>query len=72
MAKAFYTPREVAETFGVTHQLVNYWIRTGQLEAVNVGSGEKRPTYRITQRALIQFTAKKLLQHEFGCSLAKI
>ena len=64
MAKAFYSPREIAEQFGVTHQLVNYWIRAGQLEAVNIGSGEKRSTYRITQRALIQFSAKRLLQRK--------
>jgi len=49
------TPNEVAEHLQVTAEQVRSLIRKGQLQAANVGTGKKRPLYRITQKALNDF-----------------
>lgn len=54
-----YTPREVAQARGVGINKVHTWIRSGQLEAVNVSEGNARPRWRITPDALAAFDHKR-------------
>ena len=49
------TPDEAAEQLRVTAEQVRCLIRGGQLAAINVGLGQKRPLYRITTQALQDF-----------------
>ena len=49
------TPNEAATKLKVTPEQIRCLIRKGQLSAVNVGTGPKRPLYRITQQALDDF-----------------
>lgn len=53
------TPLEVAERLRVTAEQVRCLIRTSQLAAVNIGTGPKRPLYRITPDALAEFLARR-------------
>jgi excisionase family DNA binding protein len=53
------TPGEVADRLRVTAEQVRCLIRTGQLAAVNVGAGTKRPCYRITPDAVAEFLARR-------------
>jgi len=54
------TPDEVAARLRVTAEQVRSLIRTGQLTAVNVGTGPKRPLYRITPDAVTEFLARRV------------
>ena len=49
------TVKEVSAQLKVSSEQVRTLIRKGQLSAVNVGSGKKRPLYRITPEALESF-----------------
>lgn len=49
------TPAEVAEKLRVTPEQVRCLIRKGRISATNVGTGSKRPLYRITQKAFDDF-----------------
>jgi len=49
------TPNDVAAKLKVTSEQVRSLIRRRQLSAVNVGTGTKRPLYRISQQALDDF-----------------
>jgi len=49
------TPNEAAIKLKVTPEQIRSLIRKGQLSAVNIGAGTKRPLYRITQTALDNF-----------------
>ena len=53
------TPSEVAARLRVTAEQVRCLIRTGQLAAVNVGAGAKRPWYRITPDAVNDFLTRR-------------
>jgi hypothetical protein len=53
------TPNEVAIKLKVTPEQIRSLIRIGQLSAVNVGKGPKRPLYRITQQALNDFLNRR-------------
>ena len=53
------TPNQAATYLNVTPEQVRSLIRQGQLSAVNVGTGPKRPLYRITQRALNDFLHRR-------------
>ena len=53
------TPQETAKKLRVTAEQVRSLIRKGQLAAINVGSGSKRPLYRITEHALQSFLEKR-------------
>lgn len=44
------TPEEAARRLKVTAEQVRSLIRRGELAAINVGTGPKRPLYRITPR----------------------
>ena len=50
-----FTPNEAATRLKVAPEQIRSLIRKGQLSAVNVGTGPKRPLYRITQQALDDF-----------------
>lgn len=54
------TPNEAAERLKVTAEQVRSLIRKGHLAAINVGTGPKRPLYRITSQALQDFLSRRL------------
>lgn len=58
-ANPLLTPEEVARQFRVTSEQVRCLIRRGQLAAVNVGTGPKRPLYRITPEAVAEFLTRR-------------
>ena len=49
------TPDEVADRLRVTGEKVRQLIRSGRLEAMNIGTGQKRPLYRIHPNDLEAF-----------------
>ncbi len=49
------TPNDASIILKVTSEQVRNLIRRGQILAINVGTGKKRPLYRITPRALNDF-----------------
>ena len=53
------TPNEVSDILKVTSEQVRNLVRQGQISAINVGTGKKRPLYRITQRALNDFLHRR-------------
>ena len=53
------TPDEAAGRLKVTAEQVRSLIRKGQLAAINVGTGSKRPLYRITPQALEDFLTRR-------------
>lgn len=53
------TPKEAASRLQVTSEQIRCLIRKGQLPAVNVGAGTKRPLYRITHQALNNFLNRR-------------
>lgn len=57
------TPNEVADRLRVTSEKVRQLIRTGRLEAMNIGSGQKRPLYRIHPQDLDVFLTNSRQQN---------
>ncbi|HEX29770.1 TPA: DNA-binding protein [Candidatus Poribacteria bacterium] len=55
MEKEAYSISDIARKLGVTRRTVFNWIKTGQLEVINISLGKKKPTYRITKEALERF-----------------
>lgn len=55
LTEKLLTPDEAATELKVTSEHVRSLIRKDQLSAINVGTGKKRPLYRITQSALDNF-----------------
>lgn len=55
MSAAYYTVTEVAKLLRVNTTKVGTWIDSGELKAINVGSGQKVARYRISQAALDKF-----------------
>ncbi len=53
------TPRQAADYLAVTPEQVRNLIRRGRLSATNVGTGTKRPLYRIRQQALEDFLNRR-------------
>lgn len=53
------TPAEVAAELRVAAEQVRCLIRTGELAAINVGTGPKRPLYRITRESLNEFKSRR-------------
>lgn len=53
------TPDEAAAELKVTSEHVRSLIRKGQLSAFNVGTGMKRPLYRITQQSFDDFLTRR-------------
>jgi len=56
------TPPELARIYRVDIHTVLAWIRNGQLRAVNVGSGTKRPRWRIDPADVAVFEAARTAQ----------
>ena len=56
------TPAELAKALRVDVHSVLAWIKTGQLRAVNVGSGRKRPRWRIDPADVAVFEAARTAQ----------
>jgi excisionase family DNA binding protein len=54
-----FSIRDVCERYGVSEHSVLSWIRNGELTALNVGRtpAGKKPRWRITEQALIEFEA---------------
>jgi hypothetical protein len=55
----YSTPPAVAKLYGVDVHRVIGWIRKGELRAVNVGDGAKRPRFRINSADLAAFEAAR-------------
>ena len=53
------TPDEAAKRLRVTAEQVRNLIKKGQLGAINVGTGPKKPRYRITLTALQEFLNRR-------------
>ena len=53
------TPNEASIRLKVTPEQVRSLIRQGQISAINIGTGTKRPLYRITQQALADFLNRR-------------
>lgn len=53
------TPEEAARCLKVTAEHVRALIRSGRLSAVNIGTGPKRPLYRIPLCALGEFLSSR-------------
>lgn len=49
------TPAEVAEDLRVSAEHVRCLIRSGELSAIDVSAGSKRPLYRIRREALVEY-----------------
>jgi excisionase family DNA binding protein len=54
-SRQLLTPEETAERLKVSAEHVRALIRSGRLSAVNIGTGLKRPLYRIPASALGDF-----------------
>ena len=52
---ALLTPNDIAARLQISAEQVRSLIRSGRLRAVNVGSGKKRPLYRVSEKALDEF-----------------
>ena len=57
-AREWYTPVQVAELLQVNKETVRRWIRSGELNVLNVGS-EVRPDYRIRRDDLTAFIQRR-------------
>ncbi len=52
----FLTPKEIAERFGCNLNKVLFWIKSGQLTAVDIAlTQSKKPRWRISVDALADF-----------------
>jgi len=67
MEKEAYSISDIARKLGVTRRTVFNWIKTGQLEVINISLGKKKPTYRITKEALERFIQlRRVKNHSTG------
>jgi excisionase family DNA binding protein len=58
-APQIITPAEAALRLRVTAEQVRSLIRKGRIYAIDVGTGKKRPLYRITEQAFDDFLARR-------------
>jgi hypothetical protein len=57
---AFYNPAQLAKMWGISHDKVLEFIRTGELEAFNVASKKsRRPQFKISLTALQAFQERR-------------
>ena len=59
IASAYLTPPQIGKRLSVDSHRVLRWIRTGQLTAVNIGDGARRPRFRISESDLAIFLASR-------------
>ena len=52
------TPNQAADYLAVTPEQIRNLIRRGRLSATNVGTGSKRPLYRIRRQVLEDFLSR--------------
>ena len=57
-----FTPPAIAKRYAVGVGTVLGWIRSGELAAINVGSGPKRPRWRIMPEAIETFERRRTAQ----------
>jgi hypothetical protein len=62
MPDTTYAPPAVARRYAVNVRRVHAWIATGELAAVNVGDGAKRPRWRVTAEAIADFERRRSAQ----------
>jgi excisionase family DNA binding protein len=56
----WFTPPEIAERLRVEPAKVIAWLRSGELEGVNIASRDsRRPRYRISEKALAEFLERR-------------
>lgn len=55
-----YSPKEIVDQglLGVKERKLREIIKSGAISFVNISTGSKRPTYRISQSAIDEFLAK--------------
>ena len=54
------TPPEIAKRFGIAHDKVLAWIRSGELRAINGATApDGRPRYLIDEADLLAFEARR-------------
>lgn len=58
----FLTPPEISKILRVKPDKVLCWIHRGELKAVNVGNGIRRPRYRVSQESLDAFVKSREVQ----------
>jgi len=57
------SPPQIARMWGVSHEVVLNWIRSGQLKAINVASVMNgRPKFRVDVSELAAFEARRATQ----------
>jgi excisionase family DNA binding protein len=59
MKESMLTIPQVAETLAVSTKTVRRLIDRGELTPTNIGLGEQRPRWRITQRSLDNFLRRR-------------
>ena len=58
--KQGFTPPALAAAWGVSRNKILNWIRTGELEAINITKDQNgRPRYIVTQQAVESFTRRR-------------
>lgn len=55
----FLTPDEAGKILGVDRSQISAWIRAGLLKAINVGNGNIRPRWQISEEDLMGFHRPK-------------
>lgn len=58
---AWKTPPEIAALLRVKPETVRTWIERGELPAVNIGSGPRRPRLRIDPEAFEAFLRRRAI-----------
>lgn len=61
-SERWMTPPEVGRLLRVAPETVVGWIRSGELRGVNVGSGAKRPRFRVSAEALADFELRRTVR----------
>lgn len=56
-----FSPRQIADAYGVHPDKVTGWIRSGELRAMNVSNrtGGTKPRYRVDQKDLDDFERRR-------------
>ena len=55
MLEQTYSPKEIAEKWGISVRKVIGWINSGQLAAFDVSTRRGKPRWRITESAIAAF-----------------
>jgi hypothetical protein len=55
----WFTPPEIARQYRCDVHRVIGWIKRGELQAINVGDGARRPRWRISPQAVADFEVRR-------------